>query len=110
MEIEFLYFEGCPNHEPALQLLKKVMGEEGISAPVKETDVVSDSMAQEVRFAGSPSIRVNNQDIEAEGIAEQGYGRKCRIYSVDGAPKGVPPESLIRDAFTQAKTKGSCCE
>lgn len=110
MKIEFLYFEGCPNHEPALQLLKKVMAEEGVVSPVKETDVVSDAMAQEVRFAGSPSIRVNNQDIEVEGIAEQGYGRKCRIYSVDGAPKGVPPESLIRNAFTQAKTKGSCCE
>ncbi len=110
MKIEFLYFEGCPHHEPALQLLEKVMGEEGISAPVKKTDVVSDSMAQEVLFAGSPSIRINDQDIEAEGIAEQGYGRKCRIYSVDGTLQGIPSESLIRNALTQAKTKLPCCE
>ncbi len=110
MKIEFLYFEGCPHYESALQLLEKMMGEKGISAPVQKTDVVSDSMAQEVRFAGSPSIRINNQDIEAEGIAEQGYGRKCRIYSVDGTLQGIPPESLIRNALTQAKTKESCCE
>ena len=110
MKIEFLYFEGCPHQEPALQLLEKMMGDEGISVPVKKTDVVSDSMAQEVQFAGSPSIRINDQDIEAEGTAEQGYGRKCRIYSVDGTLQGIPPESLIRNAMTQAKTKESCCE
>ncbi len=110
MKIEFFYFEGCPHHEPALQLLEKVMAKEGVASPVTKTDVVSDSMAQEVRFAGSPSIRINDQDIEAEGIFEQGYGRKCRVYSVDGILQGIPPESLIRNAMTQAKTKESCCE
>jgi len=109
MEIEFLYFEGCPHHEPALQLLEKVMAEEGITSPVKKVDVISDSMAQEVRFAGSPSIRINDQDIEAEGISEQGFGRKCRIYSVGGVPKGIPAEQSIHNALVEAKSKGSCC-
>jgi hypothetical protein len=110
MKIEFLYFEGCPHHEPALQLLEKVMTKEGIASSVKKTDVVSELMAQQVRFAGSPSIRINDQDIEAEGMADQGYGRKCRVYSVNGALQGIPPESLIRNAMTQAKTKESCCK
>ncbi len=110
MKIEFLYFEGCPHYEPALQLLEKVMSEEGVYAPVTKTDVVSDSIAQEVRFAGSPSIRINDRDIEAEDMAEQGYDRKCRIYSVDGVLQGIPSESLIRNAMTQAKAKESCCE
>ena len=105
MKIEFLYFEGCPHHEPTLQLLEKVMAEEKIDSPVKKIDVVSDSMAQEVRFVGSPSIRINGQDIDSEGIAEQGFGRKCRIYSVEGVPKGIPPERSIHSALVQAKSK-----
>lgn len=109
MEIEFLYFSGCPHHEPALQLLEKVMAEEGIITPVKKIDVVSDSLAHEVRFAGSPSIRVNGQDIEPEGITEQGFVRKCRIYSVEGVPKGMPPEQSIHNALVAAKSKGSGC-
>ena len=109
MEIEFLYFEGCPHHEPALQLLEKVMAKEGIIAPVKKIDVVSDSQAQEVKFAGSPSIRVNGRDIEPGGIAGQGFGRKCRIYSVAGVPRGMPPEQSIHQALVQAKSKGSYC-
>ena len=109
MEIEFLYFEGCPHHEPALQLLKKVMAGEGIASPIKKIDVVSDSMAQEVRFQGSPSIRINGQDIESAGIAEQGFGRKCRIYSVGGVPTGLPPEQSIHNALVEAKSKGSSC-
>jgi len=109
VEIEILYFEGCPHHEPALQLLEKVMAEEGIASPVKKINVVSDSMAQEVRFAGSPSIRIDGQDIEPEGISEQGFGRKCRIYSANGVLQGLPPEWLIRNALVQAKSPGSCC-
>lgn len=106
MEIEFLYFEGCPHHEPALQLLKKVMAEEGIVSPVKKIDVVSDSLAQEVRFVGSPSIRVNGRDIDPDGITELGFGRKCRIYLVAAGPKGIPSEQSIHSALVEAKSKG----
>ena len=80
------------------------MAEEGIASPVKKINVVSDSMAQEVQFAGSPSIRINGKDIESEGTADQGFGRKCRIYLVDGVLNGLPPERLIRNSLAQAKT------
>lgn len=106
MKIEFLYFSGCPHHEPAFQLLEKVMAEEEIVSPVKMIDVVSDSLAREVRFAGSPSIRVNGRDIDPDGITEQGIGRKCRLYSVAGYLKGIPSEQSIHSALVEAKSNG----
>jgi hypothetical protein len=35
MKIRFLYFKGCPNVEPALNLLKDVLKKEGLKKRLK---------------------------------------------------------------------------
>ena len=59
MEIEVLYFDGCPNHKPALERVRQVLAEEGLSAEFLEVNVSEPSIAQKIGFLGSPSIRVN---------------------------------------------------
>ena len=34
MKIEVLYFEGCPNHKPAIERIRELLREESISAEV----------------------------------------------------------------------------
>ena len=63
MRIEVLYFEGCPNHEPAVERVQQVLKEEAISAEVLEVKVSDASTAQEFGFLGSPSVRVDGLDV-----------------------------------------------
>ncbi|MFN3308619.1 MAG: hypothetical protein ACK44E_05355 [Anaerolineales bacterium] len=63
MEIELLYFEGCPSWEEALANLKKALDLDGVKASIKLTCVTDHDHATEVRFLGSPSFRVNGVDL-----------------------------------------------
>ena len=98
MLIELLYVPGCPNHEPARNRLRQVLQSQSIEVPIREVLVEDAAMAQSLRFPGSPTIRVDNQDIDPEGAAA-GLGLACRLYSNGG---GVPSEDAIRRAVSTA--------
>ena len=57
MKIEVLYFDGCPNHQPAVERIQQLLAEEVLSAEVVEINVSNESIAQRIGFLGSPSIR-----------------------------------------------------
>lgn len=46
MKIEVFYFDGCPNHKPAVERVRQVLAEEGLSAEVLEVNVSESSIAQ----------------------------------------------------------------
>ncbi len=71
--IELLYFDGCPTHEPARHLLRTVVREQAIAATFREIRVTTEAEAQEFKFLGSPTIRVNGKDIDETG-REGAYG------------------------------------
>ena len=52
MKIEVFYFDGCPNHKPAVERVRQVLVEEGLSAEVLEVNVSESSIAQRVGFLG----------------------------------------------------------
>lgn len=94
MKIELFYFEGCPHHEPCLKELEAALSELGIADPIKTTRVGSSQDAVIKRFQGSPSIRIDKQDLFQE--PEQHYGMKCRIYLIDGKETGCPDRETIK--------------
>ena len=100
MKIEVLYFEECPNYLPALDRLRAVLRDEGVNAEVSAVKVNDASTAQRLQFIGSPTIRINGLDIEADARALGGGGLACRRYS-----EGLPSEALIRAAFKEAWEK-----
>jgi uncharacterized protein DUF2703 len=100
MKIEFLYFEGCPSYIPALNLLQKILSEEAVESPIEMIQVKSDTMAEALKFPGSPTIRINGKDI-ADTHKNTGYGQQCRVYEEEGILQGIPPEKLIRKAITE---------
>ena len=103
MKIELLYFEGCPSFLPTLALLQQVLDEEKIPAPVQTILVESEAAAKRQRFLGSPSIRVDGEDIEMDARTATDFGMKCRIYDNDGVPGGVPAKSKIREAIHRGR-------
>ena len=101
MKIEVLYFDGCPNHKPALERVRQVLAEEGLSAVVLEVNVSEPSIAQRVGFLGSPSIRVNGLDVEPEARRGHAYGVMCRTYAVNGRREGLPSREMLRRAMRE---------
>ena len=66
MQIELLYFDGCPSWEMGLQNLKSALEEEGLSTSVEMVRVVDDNDAARLKFLGSPHFRVDGQDLWPE--------------------------------------------
>lgn len=63
-QIELFYFDGCPNHHPARQLLQEVLREESVQAPIIEVPVETPEAAVKQRFLGSPTIRISGVDLD----------------------------------------------
>lgn len=103
MTINVLYFDGCPSYPVAVELLEKLLGEEGLLVPVRRTQVSSREAAIRERFLGSPTIRINGEDVEPAARARTDFGLKCRLYPVDSRLVGIPAESLLRAAIRTAK-------
>jgi hypothetical protein len=103
MKIEVFYSSGCPNRAPAVDRVREVLQQEGTAADLVEVEVADPSAAERVGFLGSPSIRVNGQDIEPAAREARGFGMMCRTYVDDGQRVGVPPSEWIRAALRAAQ-------
>lgn len=102
-KLEFLYFEDCPSHEQALAMLLEVMSEQAINAPIEITQVETDAEAQQHRFYGSPTIRVNGVDIAPMPDDMPEPNISCRAYRrADGRITPLPPRDLIVAALQKA--------
>ena len=66
MHIEILYFEGCPNHAPTVELVKRTVANLGVQAQIEEVEVASPEQVEQLRFLGSPTVLVDGVDIEPE--------------------------------------------
>ena len=106
MRVDFLYYEDCPSHEDALEMLRRLMAEEGIASDVIITKVETEEQAQALHFVGSPTIRINGQDVVPVG-KDARFRLTCRAYTTpEGRIGPLPPESAVRRALKQAQPQG----
>jgi hypothetical protein len=99
-KILFLFWEDCPSHPIAWDLLQEAMAEEGLEAPVERIKVVTDEDAEQWQFPGSPTIRVAGRDVDPATAAEMSTALACRVYRLeDGRFSPVPSLDMIREAL-----------
>ena len=98
MKIEVLYVPGCPNYQPALESVRKVLASESVESEVDSLSVTTDAEAKALLFPGSPTVRVNGSDVEPSAVIVPGLA--CRMYP-NGT--GIPPEEIVRAAISEAK-------
>jgi hypothetical protein len=98
MKIEILYFEACPNHALAERAVREVLEELKVDAEITRVDVPDEATALRVRFPGSPTIRVDGNDV-APGETNGVYSLRCRIYQTTVGMAGVPDKDAIRAAI-----------
>jgi hypothetical protein len=102
--IEFLYWEGCPSHERALDSLTRALDEYDVKRDqLSVIEVKSEADAQRERFIGSPTIRVNGTDIVDP--LDTPYSLDCRIYyRPDGKISPLPDHDVVRAAIANYAT------
>lgn len=71
--VELLTFAGCPNHERAAELVRRVAPD----AELRVVMVEDEEDARRLRFTGSPQLRVDGRDLEPDTGA---YALACRVY------------------------------
>ncbi|MFZ0796463.1 MAG: hypothetical protein WAM98_01650, partial [Terriglobales bacterium] len=79
MVIEVFYVPGCPNHQAAIDRLRNAVRSAAIDAAIQEIAVTDDAMARQLKFPGSPTIRIDGRDVES--TPQDSYGLACRLYS-----------------------------
>jgi len=103
MKIEFLYFEGCPNSDIALTDLKEILSEASLKEAIEIINVETPEDAVKYRFLGSPSIRINDKDLEIEEDNSTEYSMRCRRYKNGDMIEGFPSKELIKLNLSKAK-------
>ena len=99
MTVEFLYWEGCPSHDEARELLEEVLRERGLDAEVQIRHVATREEAVELRFPGSPTIRIDGRDVYPVG-ADEPPALNCRIYYLpDGRVSPIPSREQLEEAL-----------
>jgi len=99
--VEILVFDGCPNAEPARELVALVARDLAIEPEIRIILISDDEAAQSNRFLGSPSVRVDGRDVEPGAEHRTDYAFSCRIYRTPTGLAGQPDETWLREAMTK---------
>ena len=104
--LEFLWWEGCPNTEEALDLLREEMSAVGLDPEaVLVREIATDADAEREGFPGSPTIRVDGRDVDPP--RDEPVGLTCRVYRLrDGRVSPLPDRLDLRDTLVNAMEEG----
>jgi len=88
MQVELLWFAGCPNWQETDARLREAVAVAGVDAEVVLVEVTSPEDAERLRFRGSPTVLVDGRDPFAEESAP--VGLSCRVFRTPQGLRGTP--------------------
>lgn len=95
INLEFQYFEGCPNHLKMQEnLFNAIKGLED-KIELKKVLVEDELTALQVKFRGSPTLLIEGEDLLGMPAPEN-PSLACRYY-----PGGLPSIDVIRKAILE---------
>jgi hypothetical protein len=99
VRIEVLHWEGCPSTPEALELLEGVLRDGGVADKIELREVKTETEAEELRFPGSPTIRIDGRDVDPVGAGAR-PSLTCRIYHrPDGRVSPIPTREQLEEAL-----------
>jgi hypothetical protein len=101
--IELLWWRECRSWERALAELREAVRAASLDpASIEIREVSTEAAAEQERFVGSPTIRIDGEDIQPPGDDEP-LGLSCRIYRLrDGRVSPTPDPEDVIDALESA--------
>ncbi len=103
MRVELLYWDGDRDYMSARQNLVEVLTEDAFETTIQMVAVTSLADAELLGFPGSPTIRIDGEDIAPESAGGVGLARRPYPADDGGEPTGIPGKSLIRSAVERAR-------
>jgi len=100
MKVELLYTDLCPHYKEALHILQDILKEIGSGKPITMTRIRTEKDANEHRFSGSPTVRINGKDVDPKFRDNGTYGLRCRVYFFEGNFHPFPPPGMVRETIT----------
>jgi len=99
IKIEVLFFSDCPSWNFTIKDLNAVLDELALKAQISLTKVETNTDAETHKFPGSPTIRVNGQDLFPVDLA--GYALRCRVYQTPYGLKGTPTREMLKEQISR---------
>jgi len=80
-------------------MLRELMEENGLDpASIEVRQIDTDAEAERESFPGSPTIRIEGEDVQPPGDAP--IGLSCRVYRLrDGRPSPLPDRRDLEEAL-----------
>ncbi|MFP5362297.1 MAG: thioredoxin family protein [Thermoleophilia bacterium] len=103
MKIEVLYFDGCPNHEALMPHLRELLAATGIAAEIELRRIEDAVQAERDRFLGSPTVRVDGEDVEPGAARRGDFGLRCRLFATPAGLRGMPADEWVIAALRRAQ-------
>jgi hypothetical protein len=103
--VEVLTVPDCPNRDGAIALAERVCAQLGSTAELRVIDIPDQPAAEQARFLGSPTIRVDGRDIQPGAERHEEYVHACRLYQVGHSLRGLPDEGWLRQALRTAEAR-----
>jgi hypothetical protein len=103
VNVELLWWEGCPSTEGALAAVREALSELGVpDIEVHTREIATDDDAQAAGFVGSPTILIDGKDL-VPAADDEPIGLSCRVYRRrDGRVSPTPDPDDLREALARA--------
>jgi hypothetical protein len=100
VNVELLWWEGCPSTERTLEAVREALTELGLNdVRVRMREIQTDEDAQDAGFVGSPTILIDGEDF-VPAAADEPIGLSCRVYRRrDGRISPIPDPDDLREAL-----------
>lgn len=100
LHIQVLHNRECTFWQVSWKMLEQMIAEKKLDARLEEMLISNDAEAAKYRFAGSPQIMVNGQDIDPEAKRVTNFHSSgCRPYFYRGNHYDYPPREMILEAL-----------
>ncbi len=99
LEIKLLHNSQCHVWQKTLQDLKEVLDENELEADVDVIVVDDEQQAKERGMRGSPTIIINEKDVDEKAMNLKPSAAACRIYLFKGRVFEYPPKEMIEKAL-----------
>ena len=105
VDLELLWWEGCPSTERALAELRDALADVGLGdAEIRMREIDTDAEDEQAGFRGSPTILIDGEDFAGADGDDIGLG--CRVYRRrDGRISPTPDPDDLREALKQAAAR-----
>jgi len=105
VKVELLYFDGCPNHDVLLPRLRELLAAADAEGKIELRRIESADVVERERFLGSPTVRINGEDVDPGAAERTDFGLKCRLFATPEGLRGVPADEWVLAAARRASGK-----